>query len=172
MLYYVCGNPGIETHATSPDSAHPFNLGVTFVSAATSQTLVPTYSNGVVSLSVDSMVPGATVTLTSIGGVTVDPTNGIIIDNGDACFQQGGPSAYLRSVTTAGYQDNLVWTHTTDDATESNYATWNLYFAAAGTYKVEAYTDTAYAQSKQAKYVITGVTHTTSSSRFTQVRRR
>jgi hypothetical protein len=34
MLYYVCGNPGIETHATSPDSAHPFNLGVTFVSAA------------------------------------------------------------------------------------------------------------------------------------------
>jgi hypothetical protein len=94
---------------------------------------------------------------------TVDPTNGIIIDNGDACFQQGGPSAYLRSVTTAGYQDNLVWTHTTDDATESNYATWNLYFAAAGTYKVEAYTDTAYAQSKQAKYVITGATSQTAT---------
>lgn len=94
---------------------------------------------------------------------TVDAQNGLIIDNGDACFEDGGPSAYLRSVTTAGYQNNLVWTHATDDATESNYATWNLYFAAAGTYKVEAYTDTAYAQSKQAKYVITGATTQTAT---------
>jgi GH25 family lysozyme M1 (1,4-beta-N-acetylmuramidase) len=87
---------------------------------------------------------------------TVDATNGFIIDDGDACFQDGGPAAYLRDVTTAGYQDDLVWTHTTADATESNYATWNFYFASAGHYKIEAYTDTSYAQSKQAKYVVTG----------------
>ena len=87
---------------------------------------------------------------------TVDPLNGFIIDNGDACFQEGGPSAYMRDVTGAGYQNNLVWTHTTDDATEANNATWNLYFAAAGSYKVEAYTSAAYAQSKQANYVVTG----------------
>jgi uncharacterized protein (TIGR03382 family) len=87
---------------------------------------------------------------------TIDPQNGFIIDNGDACFQDGGPSAYLRDVTDSGYQNNLVLTHTTDDATESNYATWNLYFAAAGSYTVEAYTAATYAQSKQANYIVTG----------------
>ncbi|WP_246794104.1 hypothetical protein [Burkholderia perseverans] len=33
MLYYVCGNAGIDTQMTSPDPRHPFNLGVSFVSA-------------------------------------------------------------------------------------------------------------------------------------------
>jgi lysozyme len=87
---------------------------------------------------------------------TVDPQTGFVIDNGDACFEQAGPAAYMRDVTGAGYQNNLVWTHTTSDATESNSATWNLYFAAAGSYKVEAYTSAAYAQSKQAKYLVAG----------------
>jgi MYXO-CTERM domain-containing protein len=86
---------------------------------------------------------------------TVDAATGFTIDDGDACFQGGGPAAYLRDVTTAGYQSDLVWTHATADATEANFATWNLYFASAGHYKVEAYTDTSYAQSKQARYVIT-----------------
>lgn len=36
MLYYVCGNAGMESHVTSPDPQHPFNLGVTFVSSADS----------------------------------------------------------------------------------------------------------------------------------------
>jgi lysozyme len=89
---------------------------------------------------------------------TVDPQSGFVIDNGDACFQDGGPAAYLRSVTDAGYNDNLVWTHTTDDATEANNATWNFYFTSAGHYKIEAYTAASYAQSKQANYVITGAT--------------
>ncbi|MFD1561868.1 hypothetical protein ACFSHT_40505 [Paraburkholderia silviterrae] len=34
MLYYVCGNTNIDTHVTSPDPQHPFNLGVTFVSSS------------------------------------------------------------------------------------------------------------------------------------------
>ncbi|MFD1554891.1 hypothetical protein ACFSHT_04500 [Paraburkholderia silviterrae] len=34
MLYYVCGKPGIDAHAKSPDQAHPFNLGISFVSAS------------------------------------------------------------------------------------------------------------------------------------------
>ncbi|WP_027797041.1 hypothetical protein [Paraburkholderia acidipaludis] len=33
MLYYVCGNPGIESQVTSPDPQHPFNLGVSFIAA-------------------------------------------------------------------------------------------------------------------------------------------
>jgi lysozyme len=87
---------------------------------------------------------------------TVDPANGFVIDDGDACFEAGGPAAYLRDVSTAGYDDDLVWTHATSSATEANYATWNLYFASAGRYKVEAYTAASYAQSKQASYIVTG----------------
>jgi hypothetical protein len=34
MLYYVCGNPGMDTHVTSPDPQHPFNLGVSFTTAS------------------------------------------------------------------------------------------------------------------------------------------
>jgi hypothetical protein len=31
MLYYVCGQAGLEKTVTSPDQKHPFNLGITFV---------------------------------------------------------------------------------------------------------------------------------------------
>ena len=34
MLYYVCGKPGIDAQAKSPDQGHPFNLGVLFISAS------------------------------------------------------------------------------------------------------------------------------------------
>ncbi|MGF6595373.1 hypothetical protein P3T23_000080 [Paraburkholderia sp. GAS448] len=34
MLYYVCGGAGVDGRATSPDPAHPFNLGVSFISAS------------------------------------------------------------------------------------------------------------------------------------------
>jgi len=30
MLYYVCGQAGLEKTVTSPDPKHPFNLGITF----------------------------------------------------------------------------------------------------------------------------------------------
>ena len=88
--------------------------------------------------------------------------SGGVIDNGDACFVDGGPATGLRSVTTAGYNDNLVWTHTTDDATEQDFAEWSFNFASEGRYLVEAYTSAAFAESKQAAYVVhAGVTDTT-----------
>jgi hypothetical protein len=31
MLYYVCGEAGLEKTVTSPDPKHPFNLGISFV---------------------------------------------------------------------------------------------------------------------------------------------
>ncbi|WP_246025016.1 hypothetical protein [Paraburkholderia dinghuensis] len=34
MLYYVCGKPGIDSHVTSPDPDHPFNMAISFVSAS------------------------------------------------------------------------------------------------------------------------------------------
>jgi len=79
---------------------------------------------------------------------------GSVIDDGDACFEPGGPLDYMRHVTTAGQDGDLLWTHTTEDATEANYAAWHLVFEQAGRYKVEVYTDAAYAQSKRAKYVV------------------
>jgi lysozyme len=86
------------------------------------------------------------------------------IDDGDACFATGGPSTTLRQVTDAGEGGDLVWTHATASATEANFATWHLYFAEAGTYRVEAYTAAAYATSKQATYEVTTATGMTAAT--------
>jgi GH25 family lysozyme M1 (1,4-beta-N-acetylmuramidase) len=85
---------------------------------------------------------------------TIDATGGVV-DDGDACFIGGGPAAYLRAVTGSGWENDLVWTHATNSTAEANYATWDLHLAEAGMYKVEAYTAAAFAQSKQAQYVVT-----------------
>ncbi|MEZ4368293.1 MAG: GH25 family lysozyme [Kofleriaceae bacterium] len=76
------------------------------------------------------------------------------IDDADACFLAGGPQQYIRVVDDAGQGGGLRWTHTTDGAAEANYGEWSLYFAEAGRYRVEAYTDLAYAESTQATYDI------------------
>lgn len=85
---------------------------------------------------------------------TALPREGGTIDDGDACFTAGGPSAYMRHVTTAGEGGDLLWTHSTDDAAEANFGRWNLDLAEAGTYRIEVYTDAAYAESTQARYVV------------------
>jgi GH25 family lysozyme M1 (1,4-beta-N-acetylmuramidase) len=76
------------------------------------------------------------------------------IDDGDACFVGGGPAQFLRLQTDAGFGGDLIWTHTTASANEANFAEWQLYFAEAGTYRVEVYTDAAYAESRLAEYRI------------------
>jgi lysozyme len=76
------------------------------------------------------------------------------IDDGDPCFEPGGPVEYLRHVTTAGEQGDLLWTHASDHPEEGNFATWHVFIQQAGRYEVEVYTDAAFAQSKTAKYVI------------------
>jgi MYXO-CTERM domain-containing protein len=103
---------------------------------------------------------------TCSGGETVDscptdcPPCGTIgpgggeIDDGDACFTAGGPAKYLRQVADAGEGGDLIWTHATDAAAEANFAQWDLYFARAGRYRVEAYTAHAYATSTRAAYTI------------------
>jgi GH25 family lysozyme M1 (1,4-beta-N-acetylmuramidase) len=93
---------------------------------------------------------------------TIDATGGTI-DDGDACFVEGGPINFMRQVSTAGNNGTLIWTHTTSNATEANYGQWNLFFAAAGHYRVEVYTAAAFAQSKQAKYLIHGAADTTAT---------
>jgi GH25 family lysozyme M1 (1,4-beta-N-acetylmuramidase) len=86
------------------------------------------------------------------------------IDDGDACFGAGGPSATLRQVSDAGMNGDLIWTHATAAAQEANFASWHLYFAEAGRYQVEAYTAAAYASSKQATYEIIGASGMTAAT--------
>ncbi len=99
------------------------------------------------------------------GGAAVScgklPADGGTIDDGDGCFVGGGPAGSMRHVATAGEGGDLVWTHTTEDATEANYGQWNLDLTEAGRYQVEVYTAAAYAESKQARYTVhaSGVAH-------------
>jgi GH25 family lysozyme M1 (1,4-beta-N-acetylmuramidase) len=81
----------------------------------------------------------------------IEPSGGTI-DDGDACFVGGGPSASMRHVDTAGEGGDLVWTHTTEDTTEANFGQWNFDLAEAGRYKLEVYTSAAFAESKVARY--------------------
>jgi uncharacterized protein (TIGR03382 family) len=68
----------------------------------------------------------------------------------------------MRHVSTAGNDGNLIWTHATSEATEANFGDWNFFLAEAGHYKLEVFTSAAFAQSKQAKYIVhAGTTDTT-----------
>jgi uncharacterized protein (TIGR03382 family) len=79
---------------------------------------------------------------------------GAVIDDGDACFEAGGPPTSMRHVTDAGKDGDLQWTYTTTDSTESNYGAWHLVLEERGRYTVEVFTDPSYAHSRQAKYVV------------------
>ena len=93
---------------------------------------------------------------------TIGPDGGEI-DDGDPCFVAGGPASTLHH-ETAGEGGDLIWTHATDATSEANFAQWDLYFALGGTYQVEAYTDHAYATSKQAGYLVRAAGSTTVST--------
>jgi hypothetical protein len=84
---------------------------------------------------------------------TIAPAGGTI-DDTDGCFAARGPATGLHRETTVGLNSNLIWTRATAVATEQDYADWTLEFMEAGRYKLEAYTATAFAQSKQARYEI------------------
>jgi lysozyme len=92
------------------------------------------------------------------------PASGGEIDDGDACFLAGGPGKYLRHVTSSGERSDLIWTHATASSDEANFATWSLYFEAAGRYRIDAYTPHAFAQSKQATYLVDAAGTATSTT--------
>ena len=87
-------------------------------------------------------------------------TTGGEIDDGDPCFVGGGPATTLRHVTE-GEGGDLVWTHATASSEEANYAQWDLTLERAGEYRVDAYTDRAYATSTQAAYQVRAAGATT-----------
>ena len=82
------------------------------------------------------------------------PAAGGEIDESSKCFTGGGPQQFMRHVNDAGEGGSLIWTHATDDAAEANFGEWQVLLSEHGHYSIEAYTDAAYAQSHQAKYVV------------------
>ena len=90
-------------------------------------------------------------------------TGGNIVDNNSACFTIGGDAAGVRT-ENAGYDSTLRWTYATDAAQPESSVQWNLHFAEAGRYRVEAFTPAPYNQSKLAVYE---VTHSGTTSKIT-----
>jgi hypothetical protein len=82
------------------------------------------------------------------------PPEGRIVDETDRCFRRGGTASYWHT-ESAGYGGSLIWTYATADAAPDNHGIWELDFAAAGTYLVEAYTAAPWARSRQAAYQVT-----------------
>lgn len=82
------------------------------------------------------------------------PAEGRVIDETDACAEQGGTPAALRRVEGAGQGDTLTWTKTTDWDMADNFARWDLELAEAGRYRVEVYTDARYAEATRATYTV------------------
>ena len=87
--------------------------------------------------------------------VMIDAAAGVenIVDDTSACFEAGGDPAYIRTAA-AGIGESLKWTHATDAATPSNYGRWQLQFAEAGKYRVEAFTPAPYNGSKKTVYQV------------------
>jgi lysozyme len=83
----------------------------------------------------------------------VVPAEGGVVDDTGPCFRAGGDPQYIRS-ENAGYGSKLKWTHTTDSATASNYGQWSLHFEEGGRYRVEAFTQAPFAESKRAVYLV------------------
>ena len=81
------------------------------------------------------------------------PPPGRTVEETEICFEAGGPMEYWRT-ESAGSGGSLMWTHTTDHDYVVNYAVWNLDFEEAGEYRVEAYADGAWAQSRTAPYTV------------------
>jgi GH25 family lysozyme M1 (1,4-beta-N-acetylmuramidase) len=81
------------------------------------------------------------------------PAAGGVVSEESPCFTLSGPLEFWRE-EDEGHGDHLYWTHTTDNAAAANYATWSLRFEEAGRYRVEAYTASEWAMSRQAIYLI------------------
>ena len=92
----------------------------------------------------------------------IDDTDaGRIVDDAGECFTAGGNPMYVRT-ENAGFGSSLQWTHATDAAAPSNFGRWDLHFAVAGRYRVEAFTPAPFGMSKQAVYQVLHGAETTS----------
>jgi hypothetical protein len=84
------------------------------------------------------------------------PPEGGIIDDGDPCVQIGGPPASIRVVTDAGFAGDLRWTKATDDDEPANFARYTIRPSEPGRYRLEAFTASSHATSRQTIYGLQG----------------
>lgn len=82
----------------------------------------------------------------------IGPEGGIL-DEAGPCFRSGGDPQYWRTEND-GYDASLMWTHTTSSTQVDNFGEWELAFAEPGLYRLEAYTDGDFAQSRLATYQV------------------
>ena len=83
----------------------------------------------------------------------IGPDGGVVEENGP-CFFAYGPEAYWRSVNDDGHGGALLWTNAFRSDAPSNWARWTLNFAAAGSYRVEAYVDGDWGVYENAEYQV------------------
>lgn len=79
--------------------------------------------------------------------------SGGTIDDGDACYQLGGPAQSWHH-EMVGEGGDLAWTIATDAVEPSAFVEVDLVFAEAGTYRIEAAITPAFATTKMARYRI------------------
>jgi lysozyme len=82
------------------------------------------------------------------------PAQGTVLEEDNSCAQLGGPAQSFTAEST-GSNGSHLWVPTTAAQTPLNFVSWNLGFAQAGLYHVEAYVEGAGANSKETKYVVT-----------------
>lgn len=85
---------------------------------------------------------------------------GGVIDDTSPCFHAGGASQSIRH-ENAGYGSSLQWTYASAAPEPDNYAVWDLHFAEAGRYRIEAFTPAPHNQSRRAVYRVTHGSTTT-----------
>ena len=86
---------------------------------------------------------------------------GVVVDNGDACFQLFGAAQYWRHEASGG-QGGLAWTNAFQADSASNWARWSLPLAAAGDFEVQVFIDPSFAVHASTRYQVTasGTLHT------------
>jgi lysozyme len=77
--------------------------------------------------------------------------DGGVVDETDACFERFGDEAYWRE-ETVGWEQSLIWTHTTEWDAPSNYAVWRFHLAEAGEYDLAVFVEDGWSESTQSAY--------------------
>jgi hypothetical protein len=83
------------------------------------------------------------------------PKEGGVLDETDYCFGAGGDPDFWRHEAQVGHDAELLWTYATAAAQADNWAFWQIRLSEAGQYRLEAFTDAAFAGSQRADYEVT-----------------
>ncbi|MGM0556569.1 MAG: peptidoglycan DD-metalloendopeptidase family protein [Myxococcota bacterium] len=78
--------------------------------------------------------------------------SGGTIDDAGSCFTLHGPPSSWRYVADAGNGGQLHWTYAWDDPDPGNWAEWDIITSEAGTYRVEVFLVSEYAQAQRGLY--------------------